>query len=195
VLTDYALGGRLPHKYERRLRRGFRPVPGNTSWPELVTAETLARVPAAARPGTTVPAGAVSTTYSLADSLDAVLGLFVAKRFAGQLPSLGLVPLGGLLAGSSNADGEYNYTTGRFEESKPSAGAVAAGLTMALGSVVYMYIHNAPYSMAKFDALRVACEAGAPIPAGLRAQIKPQHFDQGREMRNRLARKAARKNR
>lgn len=198
VLTDYALTGKLAQRYKRRLRGNFSPVPGNSSWPELVKPEVVASAPAPIVPtnsGLTAPVSTLTpNNRTRADSLDAVLGLFIAKRFAGQLPALLLTPVGAALAGTSNADGEYNYTTGQFEEREPSTGAVIGGLALAFGGVAYMYIHNAPYSMAKFESLKLAYEGGAPLPATLRAQIKPKHFDQGREWRNKLARKAARKN-
>ncbi|KAA9332022.1 hypothetical protein F0P96_11050 [Hymenobacter busanensis] len=206
VLTEYAQGGRLAHKYRRRLRGNFRPVHGNQSWPELAAVQAGVSIDQPTRPdsavqqqGAATPAPATATSPVLAvagrtraDTLDAVLGLFMAKRFGGQLPALLLVPVGGLIAGTSNADGEYNVYTGQYEEKQVSGGAVAAGLGLALGSAVYMFVHNAPYSMAKFQELEAAYNAGQPLPPALRAQLKPKHFDSGREWRNKMARRARR---
>lgn len=200
VLHELVATGHLPVSVSRRLKGNFLPVPGNNTWPKLMKMDAVVSAPAPVAPtdsGVAAPALAPLPTvagHTRADSLDAVLGLFVAKCAGGQLPALLLTSVGGIVAGTSNADNEYNVNTGRFEEREAPAGAVVAGLGLALGGLAYMYIHNAPYSMAKYEALKSAYEGGAPLPAALRASIKPKHFDQGRALRVKLTRKAARKN-
>jgi hypothetical protein len=198
ILRELAATGHLPVSVSRRLKGNFLPVSGNNGWPKLLPPDAVASVPALVVPtdsGLTapVPAPVIVDSRAPADSLDALLGLFMAKRFAGQLPALLLTGVGSAMTRATGADREYNYITGKFEEQEPSSGAVVAGLSLALGGVVYMYIHNAPYSMANFEALKVAYEGGAPLPAKLRGQIKPKHFTTGQEWRIKLARMAARK--
>lgn len=198
VLRELVATGHLPASVSRRLKGNFLPVPGNYTWPKLVKPDAVVSASVLLSPldsslAAPVP-GPVAVSLPPVDSLDAVMGLFMAKRFAGQLPALLLTSVGGTLTRASGADREYNYTTGQFEEQEPSSGAVALGLSLAAGGVLYMYIHNAPYSMAKFEALKSAYEGGTPLPAKLRTQIKPKHFAKGRELRIRFARKAARKN-
>jgi hypothetical protein len=197
VLRELAATGHLPISISRRLKGNFLPVPGNSYLPELVKPDAVVSAPPPAvrtDSGLVAPIPAlVEVRHTRADSLDAVLGLFMAKCTAGQVPAMLLTGAGTALARTGSADREYNYVTGQFEEQEPSSGAVAVGLSVALGGVLYMYIHNAPYTLAKFEALKSAYEGGAPLPAKLRSQIKPKHFEQGQKWRVKLARKAARK--
>ncbi|PJJ58592.1 hypothetical protein [Hymenobacter chitinivorans] len=200
VLTDYAKTGFLDRKYRRRLRGICRPVPGNRTWPAVVT-DTLAPgalPPVAATPPATPATDsaarvrpAAATGYTMADSLDAVAGLFASRRLGGQIPLLAVLPAARLMTGSSGK--EYNMYTGQFEDKKASGGAIAAGLGLVVGSFTYMILHNSPYTQAKLAEIRTACEAGAPIPAKVRVLLKPRHFEAGREERNRQLRRAARK--
>ncbi|UOQ54756.1 hypothetical protein [Hymenobacter cellulosivorans] len=82
VLTDYAKTGALAPKYRRRLRGICRPVPGNCTWPEIVTDTLLAAGPLGGASSSAPILAADSTTrfrpsaagYTMADSLDAVAG-------------------------------------------------------------------------------------------------------------------------
>ncbi|WP_426490351.1 hypothetical protein [Hymenobacter sp. 102] len=198
VMRELAATGHLPPNITRRLKGNFKPLPGSAAEynPLVATGVPVAPSTAPASTNISIPfAGVATSGYTLTDSLDAVAALFQSKRLMGQLPTLTLLPAARLLSGSSAADGQYNVYTGQFEENKPSAGAVAAGLGLAIGSVAYMFIHNAPYSNAKYAELVAAAQAGTPIPAKWRAQLKPKHFDQGRELRTRMLRREARKNR
>ncbi|MDU0372888.1 hypothetical protein ACFPAF_20990 [Hymenobacter endophyticus] len=200
VMRNLAATGHLPPNIRRRLKGEFVPLRGMASDPNPLLA-TGVPLPVDTTSATTptkisIPfAGVATSGYTLADSLDAVAALFSGKRLAGQLPVLAVLPAARLLSGSSEADRQYNVNTGQYEESKPSAGAVIAGLGLAIGGVTYMFVHNAPYSNAKYAELVAASQAGAPIPTKWRAQLKPKHFGQGRELRNKMLRREARKNR
>ncbi|MFC7670309.1 hypothetical protein ACFQT0_25310 [Hymenobacter humi] len=61
------------------------------------------------------------------------------------------------------------------------------------GGVTYMFVHNAPYSDAKFTALRDNYLAGKPLPRTIRTQLKEKHLAAGRAYRERMERKAARR--
>ncbi|MCA8832743.1 hypothetical protein [Hymenobacter pini] len=198
VMRELAATGHLPPNITRRLKGNFKPLPGLAAEynPLLSTGVPVAPDTAPASTKISIPfAGVATSGYTLTDSLDAVAALFQNKRLVGQLPVLAVLPAARLLSGSSEADRQYNVYTGQYEENKPSAGAVVAGLGLAIGGVAYMFIHNAPYSNAKYAELVTASQSGAPIPAKWRAQLKPKHFDQGRELRNRMLRREARKNR
>jgi hypothetical protein len=198
VMRELAATGHLPTNISRRLKGNFKPLPGSATEYNPLVAKGVPMAPSSAPAPTNISipfAGVATSGYTLTDSLDAVAALFQNKRLMGQLPALAVLPAARLLSGSSEADGQYNVYTGQFEESEPSAGAVVAGLGLAIGGVTYMFIHNAPYSNAKYAELVTASQAGAPIPAKWRAQLKPKHFGQGRELRNRMLRREARKNR
>ncbi|UOQ74013.1 hypothetical protein [Hymenobacter cellulosilyticus] len=132
VLTDYAKTGTLAKKYRRHLRGISRPVPGNKTWPAIIvdtlTAGTVAPVVAASASGTSpdsatgaAPAARPAVAgYTMADSLDAVAGLFASRRLGGEIPLLAVLPAARLMTGSSGKD--YNMYTGQFEDKSASAG-------------------------------------------------------------------------
>ncbi|AHJ96161.1 hypothetical protein [Hymenobacter swuensis] len=198
VMRELAATGHLPANISRRIKGNFKPLPGSASEYNPLVATGVAIVPTsvAASTNISIPVAGVATSgYTLTDSLDAVAALFQNMRLMGQLPALAVLPAARLLSGSSEADQQYNVYTGQYEENEPSAGAVIAGLGLAIGGVTYMFIHNAPYSNAKYTELVTASRAGAPIPVKWRAQLKPKHFDQGQELRKRMLHREARKNR
>lgn len=198
VMRELAATGHLPPAITRRLKGNFKPLPGPASEYNPLVATGVSGAPASNPAPSTISipfAGVATSGYTLTDSLDAVAALFQNKRLVGQLPVLAILPAARLMSGSSEANRQYNVYTGQYEENKPSAGAVIAGLGLAIGGVTYMFIHNAPYSNARYAELVTASQAGAPIPAKWRTQLKPKHFTQGHELRNRVLRREARKNR
>ncbi|MCI1189416.1 hypothetical protein MON38_18490 [Hymenobacter sp. DH14] len=217
VLRDLAATGHLPADVKRRLRGNFAPLHGTaSSLNPLLALEGAPAAPVpvppmpssgkpAAAPVASVPPVATATTpaataplQALADArqdtLDAVLGLFLAKRLGGQLPILLALPGLRLMTGATQTN---NSTSpyGQPQSSAPPAGQVALGLALTAGGVAYMFIHNAPYSDAKFDALRTSYLAGTPLPPALRTQLKIKHMASGRTYRERLERRAARRRR
>lgn len=206
VLRDLAATGHLPADVRHRLRGNFAPLHGTASAPNPLLAIGIApSLPALALPppGTAgaspTPSAtdmAIAPAQPLADArqdtLDAVLGLFLAKRLGGQLPILLALPGLRLMTGATkttNSPSPYAQS----QSNDPSGGQVALGLTLAAGGVAYMFIHNAPYSQAKFETLRTSYVAGSPLPSGLRAQLKTKHVASGRTYRERLERRAARR--
>lgn len=217
VLRDLAATGHLPADVQRRLRGNFAPLHGTASSPNpllALGAVPPAPVPAtpAPNPGNTAgapvasvpPVAAVPTAAAPAplqaladarqDTLDAVLGLFLAKRLGGQLPILLALPGLRLMTGATQTN-TSTASYGQPQSSDPPAGQVALGLALMTGGVAYMFIHNAPYSDAKFEALRTGYLAGAPLPSVLRTQLKAKHITSGRTYRERLERRAARRRR
>ena len=211
VLRDLAATGHLPADVQHRLRGNFAPLHGTASAPNPLLA--LRPAPAAPAAGSPVPgapaavpvAGGLSVAAAPAvsapaqaladarqDTLDAVLGLFLAKRLGGQLPIVLALPGLRLMTGAT----QTNTSTapyGQPQSSAPPAGQVALGLALTAGGVAYMFIHNAPYSDGKFEALRTSYLAGTPLPPALRARLKPNHMVSGRTYRERLERRAARR--
>ena len=126
------------------------------------------------------------------DTIDAALGLFLTKRLSGQLPILLALPGLRFMTGASNT----NVSSSSYIQSQrtdPSGGQVALGLALMTGGVAYMFIHNAPYSPAKFEALRTRYLASSPLPLALRTQFKTKHITTGRAYRERLEGQAARR--
>ena len=206
VLRDLAATGHLPADVKRRLHGNFAPLHGTASAPNPLLATGISPVvptPALAVPNPAAassnPNAAVTTPAPLLadarqDTLDAVLGLFLAKRLGGQLPLLLALPGLRLMTGASNT----NLPASPYvqpQNNDPSGGQVALGLALMAGGVAYMFIHNAPYSEAKFQALRTGYLAGGPLLPALRAQLKPKHIASGRAYRERLERRAARRRR
>jgi hypothetical protein len=203
VLRGLAATGHLPADVQRRLHGNFAPLHGTASAPNPLLARGIAPIGVPAANGAapvpaagTAPAAAPPQTLADArqDTLDAVLGLFLAKRLGGQLPILLALPGLRLMTGATQTN---NSTSpyGPPQSSAPPAGQVALGLALMTSGVAYMFIHNAPYSDAKFDALRTSYLAGAPLPLVLRTQLKPKHVASGRTYRERLERRAARRRR
>ena len=216
VLRHYAATGQLPADIRHRLRGDFRPLPGPQTWPLALALPALPPAPSASAPVVDAPIPGSSTTGSPAaslpasdsaarataqlraayltrqDTLDAVVGLFNAKRFGGSLPLVLALPGLRLMTGATktnSAPGPYGQAQAN---SDPPAGQVAAGLLLGLGGVVYMFVHNAPYTNAK---LKIVCDnflLGQPLPAHLRDQLKPKHFSSGRAYREKMERRAAR---
>ena len=100
------------------------------------------------------------------DTLDAVQGLFNAKRLVGQLPILLALPGLRLMTGATKT-GVPNSPYVQTQSSDPPAGQIALGLLLMTGVVTYMFVHNAPYSDAKFRLLHDDYLAGhhPPRPA------------------------------
>ena len=192
LLRELAATGHLPTSVTRRLHGNFAPVHGTATAPNPLAA--YGPVPGAL-PGSSALA-APSPLQQLADAkqdtLDAVRGFFLAKNFVGQLPLLLALPGLRLMTGASNTD----YSPSPYlqpQSSGPGAGQVAAGLALMAGGVAYMFIHNAPYTNAKYDALRTGYLAGQPLPASIRTKLKPKHLQDGRTYRERLERRAVRR--
>jgi hypothetical protein len=190
VLRELAATGHLPASVARRLHGNFLPLHGTPSAPNPLLAKGVApSVPVTSSP-------TLTPTQQLADArqdtLDAVQGLFNAKRLVGQLPILLALPGLRLITGASTTNSSSS-PYGQAKSSDTSSGQVAAGLLLALGGVTYMFVHNAPYSDAKFETLRNDYLAGRPLPPTLRRQLKQKHIAAGRAYRERLERKAARR--
>jgi hypothetical protein len=188
VLRDLAATGHLPASIKRRLRGDFTPLHSTSSADNPLVAKGIA------------PAGTAAPVISLAqqqadarqDTLDAIQGYFNAKRLGGQLPILLALPGLRLMTGATKT-GTSSSPYGQTQSSDPPAGQVAAGLLLMAGGVTYMFVHNAPYSDAKFRILHDNYLAGSPLPPALRVKLKPQHLTAGRKYRERMERKAARR--
>ncbi|MDB5267568.1 MAG: hypothetical protein JWP58_608 [Hymenobacter sp.] len=203
VLRRLAATGHLPTDVQRRLHGNFAPLHGTASAPNPLLAQGIAPVGAPAANGPspapaagTIPAEVPAQTLADArqDTLDAVQGLFNARRLAGQLPILLALPGLRLMTGASKTNvspSPYVQT----QSSDPSAGQIALGLMLMTGGVTYMFVHNAPYSDAKFKLLHDEYLAGHPLPPALRAQLKPRHIEAGRTYRERMERRASRRRR
>lgn len=200
VLRDLAATGHLPADVQRRLHGNFAPLHGTASAPNPLLALHIAQPapapPAAADtlsrlPGGGAPPVATAQADARQDTLDAVLGLFLGKRLAGQLPILLALPGLRLMTGATQTTSLSTY--GQVQRVEPPAGQIALGLALMTGGVAYMFIHNAPYADTKFEALRTSYLAGTPLPASLRTQLKPKHVETGRTYRERLERRAARR--
>ncbi|MBF9236995.1 hypothetical protein I2I05_06265 [Hymenobacter sp. BT683] len=199
VLSELAATGHLPANVTRRLRGNFAPLHGTASAENPLLAKGIApSIPLAGSPApTSAPLQPVLTPAQLLadarqDTLDAVQGLFNAKRLGGQLPILLALPGLRLMTGASGTSTPSSPYQ-QPQRSEPSGGQVALGLLLMTGGVTYMFLHNAPYTDAKFDALRTSYLAGTPLPPAIRAQLKNKHVAAGRTYRERLERKAARK--
>ena len=188
VLDNLEATGRLPADIRSRLHGDFTPLHGTSSANQLLVATGVA-------PGT-ITTPVVSATQQLADArqdtLDAVQGFFNAKRLGGQLPILLALPGLRLMTGATKTNTSPSPYVQNQSSAQP-AGQVALGLVLAAGGVVYMFVHNAPYSDAKFSILRNSYLAGTPLSPELRAKLKPQHLEAGRKYRERMERKAARR--
>jgi hypothetical protein len=202
VLRKLAATGHLPTDVQRRLHGNFAPLHGTASSPNPLLARGIAPVGAPTANGS-VPAPAASTpaeapARQLADArqdtLDAVQGLFNARRLAGQLPILLALPGLRLMTGATKTNTSPSPYA-QSQSSDPPAGQVALGLLLAAGGVTYMFVHNAPYTDAKFKALHDDYLAGHPLPPALRAQLKPKHIEAGRTYRERMERRASRRRR
>jgi len=203
VLRDLAATGHLPANVKRRLRGNFAPLHGTASAPNpLLALSGIPPTPAitaptpqnAKTPVASAPPAIPTQTLADArqDTLDAVQGLFNAKRLGGQLPILLALPGLRLMTGATKTAGPPTLY-GPPQNNDPSSGQVALGLALMTGGVAYMFIHNAPYTNAKFQALRNDYLAGSPLPAAIRVQLKEKHIAAGRAYRERMERKAARR--
>jgi hypothetical protein len=148
--------------------------------------------------GSTASISVATPTQVLADArqdtLDAVQGLFNAKRFGGKLPILMALPALRLMTGS-NASSNSGSPYVQPQNEEPSGGQVVAGLLLAAGGVTYMFVHNAPYSDAKFAELRASYLAGTALSPDIRDRLREKHVVAGRMYRARMERKAARRRR
>ncbi|MVN78666.1 hypothetical protein GO988_20220 [Hymenobacter sp. HMF4947] len=190
VLRELAATGHLPANVARRLHGNFAPIHATVSAENPLLAYGSVPTTSAANPAAPTPAQLLADARQ--DTLDAVQGFFNAKRFGGQLPLILALPGLRLMTGASNTNtspSPYIQT----QNSEPGAGQVAAGLALMAGGVVYMFLHNAPYTDAKFEILRNGYLAGQPLSPAIRRQLKPKHLAQGRAYRERLERKAARR--
>ena len=195
VLRGLAATGHLPADVRQRLRGNFAPLHGTASAANPLLAAGVA--PGAPAPLVVpAPQPAVAPALALADArqdtLDAVQGLFNAKRRGGQLPILLALPGLRLMTGATTTNVSPSPYV-QSQSSAPSSGQVALGLLLMTGGVAYMYIHNAPYSDARFAALRADYLAGGPLPNSFRGQLKEKHLAAGRTYRERMERKAARR--
>lgn len=193
VISAYAAGQKLPRQYARRLRGNFRPMPAS-QWTGIDIAEINQPLPESDADASPVFVPA-TIDAARADTLDALVGLFAAMRTAGQWPAALLIPAGVTVISASGSGQDYNYQTGQFEKTPPTAGAVVTGLAMSVGGLIYMLVHNAPYSSAKLEAIGIAYEAGGTLPAEIRRKLLPKHFVKGRAIRNQMMRKENRKKR
>ncbi|UOQ66926.1 hypothetical protein [Hymenobacter volaticus] len=189
VLRELAATGHLPTSISRRLKGNFMPLHGTASEDNPLLAKGVA-------PSGSTPSAIVATpTQVLADArqdtLDAVQGLFNAKRLGGQLPILLALPALRLMSGS-NASSNSAPSYVQPQNDEPSGGQVVAGVLLAAGGVTYMFVHNAPYSDTKFAELRANYLAGTPLPLAIRTRLKEKHVAAGRVYRARMERKAAR---
>ncbi|MBH8560197.1 hypothetical protein [Hymenobacter negativus] len=197
VLRNLAATGHLPADVQRRLHGNFAPLHGTASAPNplLAYGKAPGNAPVAndAAPATTpVQAQAQTLADARQDTLDAVQGLFNAKRLAGQLPILLALPGLRLMTGATKT-GVSSSPYGQTQSADPPAGQIALGLALMTGGVVYMFVHNAPYSDAKFKLLHDDYLAGHPLPPALRAQLKPKHIEAGRTYREKMERRASRR--
>ncbi|GAB3855375.1 hypothetical protein GCM10028822_26150 [Hymenobacter terrigena] len=201
VLQKLAATGHLPTDVQRRLHGNFAPLHGTASAPNPLLAYGTGSTPAAnsSTPALVSSAGAPTAeapAQTLADArqdtLDAVQGLFNAKRLGGQLPILLALPGLRLMTGATKTSAPASPYI-QTQSSDPPAGQIALGLALMTGGVVYMFVHNAPYSDAKFKLLHDEYLAGHPLPPALRAQLKPKHVEAGRKYREKMERRASRR--
>ncbi len=192
LLRELAATGHLPTSISRRLKGNFMPLHGTASEDNPLLAKGVA--PGGLTP--IIPAATPAQVLADAqqDTLDAVQGFFNAKRLGGQLPILVALPGLRLMTGS-NASSSSGSPYVQSQNSEPSGGQVAAGLLLGVAGVTYMFVHNAPYSDAKFAELRASYLAGAPLPPAIRTRLKEKHVALGRTYRARMERKAARRRR
>ncbi|WP_310390999.1 hypothetical protein [Hymenobacter sp.] len=190
VLSELAATGHLPANVTRRLRGNFAPLHGTASAGNPLLAKGLA--PGTPFPGSPAPTPAQLLADARQDTLDAVQGLFNAKQLGGRLPILLALPGLRLMTGAAKTNTSAPPSV-QPQSSEPSGGQVAAGLLLMTGGVAYMFIHNAPYTDAKFATLRASYLAGGPLPHALRAQLKEKHIAAGRTYREKMERKAARR--
>lgn len=190
VLRELAATGHLPVSISRRLKGNFMPLHGTASEDNPLLAKGVA--PSGSTPNSIVATPAQVLADAQQDTLDAVQGFFNAKRLGGQLPILLALPALRLMTGS-NASSTSGPSYVQPQNDEPSGGQVAAGLLLAAGGVTYMFVHNAPYSDAKFAELRASYLAGTPLPLAIRTRLKEKHVAAGRTYRVRMERKAARR--
>ena len=190
VLRELAATGHLPASVAQRLRGNFAPLHGTASAPNPLLA--IGTAPTTPVPNAAPPTTAQHLADARQDTLDAVQGLFNAKRLGGQLPILLALPGLRLMTGAAKTNVSPSPYV-QSQSSAPSSGQVAVGLLLMAGGVAYMFIHNAPYTDAKFAAMRANYLAGGPLPNSLRSQLKDKHLVAGRTYRERMERKAARR--
>ena len=214
VLRDLAATGHLPADVRRRLRGNYAPLHGTASESNPLLAQGIAPTPAApatlpglvpTAPAATpapiaaplptsapAPSPAQLLTDARTDTLDAVQGLFLVRRSAGAWPLVVMLPMARILTGSTatspNSSSPYAPQT-----APPSDNSVALGLGMMSAGLVYMLVHNAPYSNARYEMLRRAYSSGQPLPATIRQKLRPRHLEKGRQYRQRMERKALRR--
>lgn len=190
LLRELAATGHLPASVARRLRGNFAPVHGTAATPNPLAA--YGPVPSVLPSSSTPLTPAQQLVDAKQDTLDAVRGFFLAKNFVGQLPLVLALPGLRLMTGASSTD----YSPSPYvqsQSSNPGTGQVVAGLALMAGGVAYMFIHNAPYTDAKYNALRADYLAGKPLPASIRTKLKPKHLADGRTYRERMERRAVRR--
>lgn len=209
VLRDLAATGHLPPDVKRRLHGNFAPLHGTASQPDpflaiasppslpapTVAASVSTALPTAPAAVATVPVPAPSAAQLLTDArtdtLDAVTGLFMARRSAGAWPLVILLPVARIMAGATaTTPASSPYAP---QQAAPSDGSVAAGLGLMGAGLVFMLVHNAPYSQARLATLQDAYRAGQPLPAAIRHKLRPHHLVAGRRYRERQERRAARR--
>lgn len=185
VLKELAETGHLPKPILRRLHGDFLPLHGSDGDFDDYNGSD----------GVTFKQPAKDSVQRLSDAhqdtLDAVQGFFNSKRDGGRLPLVLALPGLRLLSGAT-ATNSSPAIPGQTQNTEVSGGRVAAGLLLAGGGLVYMLVHNAPYTDEKFAEVRNNYLAGKGLPASIRAKLKPKHYVAGRIYREKMERKAAR---
>ncbi|MFC7670308.1 hypothetical protein ACFQT0_25305 [Hymenobacter humi] len=117
VLRGLAATGHLPASVARRLRGNFAPLHGTASADNPLLAKAIA--PSAQMPGTPALTPAQVLADARQDTLDAVQGLFNAKRQGGQLPILLALPGLRLMTGASKTNTPPRLTCSPRAASRP----------------------------------------------------------------------------
>jgi hypothetical protein len=199
VLRELAATGHLPPNVARRLRGNYASVHGSASEDNPLLAKGIIPSNAAPAPlsgaAPSAPAVAAAPAQLLADArtdtLDAVRGLFMKRRTAGAWPLVILLPVARILTGS----GATSSNTSPYapKTSPPSDNSVGLGLGLMGAGLVYMLVHNAPYTNNRYLELSQAYNNGQPLPTRFREKLRPRHLELGRKYRQRMERKAQRR--
>lgn len=208
VLSELAATGRLPANVARRLHGNFAPLHGTASEDSPLLAKGIVpdapvlasptssptpapNTPTAAPVPAPTPTPAQLLTDARTDTLDAVQGLFLSRRSAGTWPLVILLPVARILTGSTTTSPNSSSPYAP-QAAPPSDNSVAVGLGLMGAGLVYMLVHNAPYSNAHYQELSLAYRNGQPLPASISQKLHPRHLELGRKYRQRLERRALR---
>ena len=207
VIRELAATGHLPANVARRLRGNYTPLHGTASEdnpllatgiaPHTPTPTPTPSTPVAAPTVALVPTAAPAPTPAQlladarTDTLDAVQGLFLSRRSAGAWPLVVMLPMARILTGSTTT-GPNSSSPYAPQTAPPSDNSVALGLGLMGAGLTYMFVHNAPYTNARYQTLRLAYNNGQPLPANIRQHLRPRHLEKGRQYRQRMERRALR---